>query len=198
MSKARPVVLGIDPGSRQIGVAVFEGSELVFYGMKSIKKKTDANTLRKLRKVISKLIESQRVEYIAVEKAVFIQQQTSFVKGIYEEILKFARTRKVRLLALNPKYIRRSICGNKQPTKRNTALRIIRWYTELERYFIVPKIWQKRYYSQMFDAIAAAIVGVEVVKHSYIKTDSKKVKGKLDGIFKQNNKTKNKKEETKE
>lgn len=153
-----PTVLGIDPGARQIGVAVFRGDELIFYGLKSIKKKTDADTLRKLRKVLAKMIETYRIEAVAIEKAVFIQQQRSFVKTVYEEAVSYARTQKVFLFEHDPKTIRRTICGIQEPTKRNTALALVQSYPELEQYFTVPKIWQKRYYAQLFDAIAAGLV----------------------------------------
>ncbi len=158
MTQHHPVVLGIDPGARQIGVAVFNGKELIFYGLKSIKKTTEADTLRKLRKVLAKLIESYRIEYIAIEKTVYVQQQRSFVKNVYEETLAYFQTQNFQVFENEPKFIRQTICRSEKPTKRNTALTIIQSYPELERYFNVPKIWQKRYYSQLFDAIAAGLV----------------------------------------
>ncbi len=151
-------VLGLDPGARQIGVAIFVGEELVYYGVKTIRKKTEFETLRKLRKILSKLIEAYRVEQIAIERVVFVQQQRSFVKTVYEEAVNYARTTGALLFEYDPKFIRRSICRGQNPTKRNTALRLVQGYMELESYFNLPKVWQRKYFAQMFDAIAAGLV----------------------------------------
>lgn len=158
MSRHKHTTLGLDPGARQIGVAVFVGEELVYYGIKTIRKKTDFDTLRKLRKILSKLIDAYRVEHIAIERAIFVQQQRSFVKTVYEEAVNFVRVTDARLFEYDPKFIRRSICRGQNPTKRNTALRLVQSYTELESYFNVPKVWQRKYFAQMFDAIAVGLV----------------------------------------
>ena len=79
MPYSSPIVLGIDPGARQIGVAVFCGEELIFYAVKSFKKRSEEDTLRKLRKVLEKMISAYRVEFVALERVVYVQQNKSFV-----------------------------------------------------------------------------------------------------------------------
>ena len=51
-------ILAIDPGTRYVGIAFFEGKELVYYGVKTIKKMALAHdTLQEGRKIISRLIQ---------------------------------------------------------------------------------------------------------------------------------------------
>jgi Holliday junction resolvasome RuvABC endonuclease subunit len=151
-------ILGIDPGARQIGIAVMKDDELVFYAVKTFKKGDDEEKLKKLRLIIEKLVTDYRVEYVALEKIVFVQQHRSFVKIVYDKIKEFLKERNIELFEYNPKVIRQIICDAQKPTKRNTALILAQKHAELVKYFNVAKLWQKRYFAQLFDAIAAAQV----------------------------------------
>jgi Holliday junction resolvasome RuvABC endonuclease subunit len=157
-TKAPAMTLGIDPGARQIGVSVFRDKELIFYSVKTFKKQTGEEKLIKLRKIIEKLIADYRIESVALEKVVFVQQHRSFVKIVYDEIRDFLKENNVSFFEYNPKLIRAILCGVEKPTKRNVALLLAQRYGELVRYFNVPRLWQKRYYAQLFDAIAVGLV----------------------------------------
>jgi Holliday junction resolvasome RuvABC endonuclease subunit len=158
MAISSPTILGIDPGARQIGVSVLKNEEIVFYAVKTFKGRTASEKLEKLRIIIGKLIADYRVEYVALEKVVFVQQHRSFVKIVYEEIKQFLKREDIEFFEYNPKFIRETICGNEKPTKRNAALILTQKHAELVRYFNVPRLWQKRYFAQLFDAIAVGLV----------------------------------------
>lgn len=158
MPATLPTVLGIDPGARQIGVSVLRGEELVFYAVKSFKKRNQEETFRKLRKVLGKLIAEYRIECVAIEKIAFVQQDRSFVKNVYQEITNFIKKQNVEFYEYHPKFVRQIVCGAAKPTKRTAALMLSQRYTELVRYFAVPKLWQKRYFALLFDAIAVGLV----------------------------------------
>ena len=151
-------ILGIDPGARQIGIAVVKSDELVFYAVKTFRKGDREEKLKKLRLIIEKLVTDYHIEYVALEKIVFVQQHRSFVKIVYDEIKEFLKERNIELFEYNPKVIRQIICGDQKPTKRHTALILAQKNAELVKYFNAPKLWQKRYFAQLFDAIAAAQV----------------------------------------
>lgn len=122
--------------------------------------------MQKLRKVIKDLITEYQVEFVAVEKVIFVQQHRSFVKIVAEEIKDFVRRENITLFEYNPKQIRRSLCGLEKPTKRNTALLLSQRYNELVRYFNVPRLWQKRYFALLFDAIAVGLVCAKELKEN--------------------------------
>ena len=152
-----PTILGIKPGARQIGVSVIRGSELVFYRVKTIKVKNDGKeTVKKLAEVLEKLLSEYDIEIAAVEKIVFPQQNLSFVKTVYEEIKDFFKERNIPLFEYNPKLARKIICGWEKPTKRNAAFILSHRYPELARYSDVKRVWQRRYFALLFDAVAAA------------------------------------------
>lgn len=158
MSTFATNILGLDIGARQIGVSVLKDEELVFYTIKSIKRNSKTKTLKQLEKVLTALIEKYDIEVITLKKIVYPQQQNSFVKTVYQTTKNFVLKRNIRLFEYNPKLIRQIICALEKPTKRNTALLLSQRYTELARYSSVPKLWQKRYFAQLFDAIAVGLV----------------------------------------
>jgi Holliday junction resolvasome RuvABC endonuclease subunit len=153
-----PTVLGIDPRARQIGLAVLCGEELLFYAVKTFRRKTFKDSLDTLREIIKKLIVEYGVESIAMEKIVFLQQHRSFVKIAADDIKNFIKAENILFYEYNPKQIRLSICGLEKPTNQNTALILSQRYSELVRYFNVPRLWQKRYYALLFGAIAVGLV----------------------------------------
>lgn len=155
-------ILGINIGARQIGVSVSRGGELIFYAVKSIKGGSRKETLERLEKTLIRLIDKYCIEIVAVEEIVYQQQHGSFVKKVYDQTKNFIRKKNIRFLEYDPITIKRIVCRSEKPTKRNTALILALKYTELARYFNVPKLWQKRYFAQLFSAIAVALVcGIE-------------------------------------
>jgi Holliday junction resolvasome RuvABC endonuclease subunit len=161
-------VLGIDTGARGLGVSVFRGEELLFYAVKSIKRPEKEESLMKLKAVLRELMATYQVDFVALEKIVFVQQHRSFVKVVYDEVRDFFKERKIELFEYNPKLIHQTICGLEKPTKRNTALLLAQRFPELARYFNVPRRWQKSYYAQLFDAIAAGFVCATELKYTKV------------------------------
>jgi Holliday junction resolvasome RuvABC endonuclease subunit len=157
---SKQVILGIDPGTRQIGISVFKGEELMFYALKTIKEETPAKTLAKLRKILETLILKYRIEHVAIEKPVFVQQERSFVKDIYEEIKEFIKQRNLGLAEHHPKMVMTRICEKGSATKQNTALVLARRYRELSKYVKPSNSRQTHYFAPLFDAIAVGFVSV--------------------------------------
>src|SRR5258708_7683907 len=153
-----PIVLGIDLGARQIGASVFEGEELVFCAIKTIKGANSRETLAKMRRIIRNLIAEYGVTHVALEKIAFIQQHRSFVKIVFEELRDFLSKQKILYSEYNPKTVRQELCENEKPTKRNIALILSQRYYELSPYLSVSKVWQQRYFAQMQDAVAVGLV----------------------------------------
>ncbi|HMO81162.1 MAG TPA: crossover junction endodeoxyribonuclease RuvC [Pyrinomonadaceae bacterium] len=161
MTPKSPIILGIDTGTRQIGVTVFQGWELVFYGIKTITDKNDDLTLARMRRIIGGLIREYDVTYVAMEKIIFVQQHRSFGKRVFDEIRDFLKKLRIPYSEYNPKTVRQSICQNEKPTKANSARVLTEIYPELGRYFNAPRTWQKRYYALLLDAVAVGYVCVE-------------------------------------
>jgi Holliday junction resolvasome RuvABC endonuclease subunit len=153
-----PVILGIDPGARQIGVSVFRGDDLLFFGLKTIKARNPDEVLEKTRNIMIRLIDEYRGDYVAIEKIVFVQQQRSFVMSVYEEIIEVVRQRNIPLIEYDPSAIKTFICTNGKPTKQSAAQILGQKYGELAKYLNTSNVWQRRYAAGLFDAIAVGYV----------------------------------------
>ena len=158
MNTHLPTILGIAAGARRIGVAVFQGVDLISYGVRSIKDKDDNLTLSRTRRILRESLHEYDPTHIALAKIVFVQQHRSFVKIVFDEIRNFLKDQQVPYTEHNPKAFRKAVCENEKPTKANTALIIAGRYPELKRFFNVPNIWQKRYYDLLLDAVAVGLV----------------------------------------
>lgn len=164
MNHNLPTILALDVGAKLIGAAVFENKRLVFYAVKSIKKSTEAETLRQVQKVLETLVFDYGIYIIALEKLVYPQQRNSFVKTVYEEVKDFANEEGIKLLEFEPLFIRQTICKNKVATKQNAFEIITRLYPELFKAFTAKRIWQKAYYAYLFNAIAVGLVCNKEIK----------------------------------
>ncbi len=177
MKEVSPTILALDVGAKQIGTAVFENGRLFFYAVKLIRKSTETETLKQVRKVLEMLAFDSGIQVIAVEKLVYSQQQNSFVKTVYEEVKDFSNEEGIKLLEFEPLFVRQTICKEKEATKQNTFEIITRLYPELSKAFFATRIWQKAYYAYLFNAIAVGLVCIKEIKGSnlirIIRKDSK-------------------------
>ena len=157
----QPTILGIDPGSRHVGFAVFEGMELIYFGITTNNLRNKTEHLRKTRKGIKKLIKKHEVQYIGVEKVIYVQQRKSFVNDVFNDIGKtVSKDEALKLFSYSPEFVRQTICtrDNKKPIKRNLNHRLATLYPELQFYVKQGKSYQERYYSFLFGAVAVGLV----------------------------------------
>ena len=61
-------ILAIDPGAREMGLAILENDELAYFGVKTLKTKRPAEMLYKaVRRIIYKLIDDYGPDVLVVE-----------------------------------------------------------------------------------------------------------------------------------
>lgn len=164
MLKNQPIILGIDPGARQIGIAVLRGGELFYYAVKTLKKDKKDNSqssvsiTESLEQIICKAVEEFKVDCIALEKVTSAQQRNSFVEVVYRNVKEIAARRNFKLREYSPNFVRNSICRQTKATRREAYKILTEKYPELYRYLSATRIWQKAYFAHLFDAIAVALL----------------------------------------
>lgn len=161
MPKTQPIILGIDPGARHVGVAVLRGRELLYYGVKTLKKNESSRpATANLEQLITKLAAEYRVDIIALEKVISAQQRKSYVKVVYENVQLIAGKYDFKLREYSPNLVRNFICSQVKATRRETYRALAEKYPELNRYVSVTRIWQKAYFARLLDAVAVALLGI--------------------------------------
>src|SRR5438067_12627450 len=75
MPEPSPTILAIDPGTKEIGVAVLFGLALRYYAVKTIKRRQPPHALlAEISRYITSLINEYHPEALAIEKTFLIQK----------------------------------------------------------------------------------------------------------------------------
>ncbi len=160
-------ILAIDPGARHLGVAVLEGSDLIYATVKNVKDQPKAprEKISKIEKIIARLIDTYRPDILAIEKTLTVQLKSSpLITPLTRAIKKQATSKKLTISEYVPQAVRKFICEDSKATKLKTASVITeKYYPWLKPYLekdLKRHWWEgssSRYWEQMFGAIALAL-----------------------------------------
>jgi Holliday junction resolvasome RuvABC endonuclease subunit len=155
----------IDPGTRLMGVAVLEGEDVLYYGVKELRRMRPAfQRTRATADVITDLIERYQPDVLAFETAYYIQQTTSpLLERQEREIRRRGKAAGLRVIAYSPLYVRQQLCADACVTKHMVAKVLIERFPELGRYRANQTPRSERYWLNMFDALAVAGVAAREV-----------------------------------
>ncbi len=153
-------ILGIDPGTRYMGVAVLHGEQLVHYGVKDLKRKRPADELlRATRDALLQLIRDYRPTVLAYENTFYVQQKSSALLHVQElEIKRVGKAEHLQVLGYSPSHLRKRLCGDGWATKYMVADLLAERFPELTGYRTKNEPRRERYWLNMFDAVAVAVV----------------------------------------
>lgn len=155
MLTARPKILAIDPGTKEIGFAVLSGVDLCYYGVKTIKHRQPPQVLlAEITRQIDALIEDHRPEVLAIERTFLVHKSAALLNVAAAEIKRAARQRGLIVYERAPVSVRTTICRDGAGTKRETARRVAELFPELARLLKQPTKWEEIYWSHLFDAVA--------------------------------------------
>ena len=151
-------ILAVDPGVRYLGVAVLDGEELVWYGVKTF---ADGRLLPSVRSdvrlYLAELVQKFEPDVLVVEEPFYAQSQLSDnLKALTEEIKTWGKWKGLRVHSYLPTAVKAFFCRDKQ-TKQSLAEAMIAIYPFLRRYFsYLP--WRQRYWHHVFDAVGLALM----------------------------------------
>lgn len=152
-------ILAIDPGSREMGIAILEDKNLAYYGVKTLKKKRPESILiNSVRHIIYTLVDRYQPDILTVEKIFEVENQdVSLLKLVNREVKYVARKRNLRVKSYSPIMVRQKLCGEGRATKRKVAEILTNTYPELKVYLDQERYWKEKYWLNMFDAVALGL-----------------------------------------
>lgn len=154
-----PLIFAIDPGTKQIGVAVLAGPDLLYYGVKTIAKRdTPQFVLTAVSRHIIQLIYRYEPQYLAIEKMFITQKNSALLAVVTEQIKALSKQKGLRVYEYAPTSVRKRLCETGRATKQTVAKFLAEQYPELKRYLNRRRQWERQYYANMFDAIAVGLV----------------------------------------
>jgi len=126
-------ILALDPGTRYLGIAALEDEELLYWGVKTIKNRTDSRLLlQKGRRIITELINLYHPNIVVQEKVFFAQCKASErLNKLTRMIRNLVKKKGLTYAEYAPTTVRKQICRNGWATKKETAKILITIYPEL-------------------------------------------------------------------
>ncbi len=167
MDNTSSTILAIDPGTRELGVAVLRGGELLFYGVKTVtNRKNPQRVLETISGYIRNLLKKYRPTYLAIEKMFVTQKNSALLVVAAEQVKATAKEANLPIYEYAPSTVRKRLCQTGRATKRETAEVLAGRFPELKRYYLRTAAWERDYYSNLFDAVAIGVVCEEDLMES--------------------------------
>lgn len=152
-------ILAIDPGTKELGVAVLFEDQLEYYGVKTFKRRQPAHLfLSGVARYISELIAEHQPQALAIEQTFFIQKESALLNVTAAVIRHMAKQAGLTVYEFDPTKVRQLICQSDRATKREAAKILAGRYPELARYLKQPTKWETLYRAHVFDAVAVGLV----------------------------------------
>lgn len=180
MSKrASPIrLLAIDPGSRYLGVAVFENLHLLDWRTKIIEEKgrNAQAAVSRVRQIVRQSIKHYQVQMVVVRPYCPCPRHTSKVMAaMVKELQRFGKQQGLRVSLCDPQRVRQFLCQGGRATKMDVA-RII----ATDRYPFLSHIYEEtrakpwfreKYHLQMFSAIALGLYWLSKCQHKRLSSE---------------------------
>ncbi|MEQ9617725.1 MAG: hypothetical protein RIG61_00945 [Deltaproteobacteria bacterium] len=153
-------ILALDPGTREIGFALFDGATLIRYGVRNLKKRLEKQSKGKIPG--TELIESFKPNVLIIGKLTHPQRKKNpILKNYTSQVKLLASHNGIYVHEIEPSAARKFLNKDRQPTKMNVAALIVSTYPELSLY--LPRktriLWthKDKYWMNMFDAFTLGL-----------------------------------------
>jgi len=147
-----PTILAINPGTRYLGLAVFDGNELLEWRIKVIKGRWSTKKSKKALAIFDAAIDRYRPRHLAV-KELNPARSSSGLNSLATQIKKLALADSMTVHQYPLKVLEASFCEEKR-NKRTLAEAIAANYPELYCELQIEKSRKNPYHMHMFEAVA--------------------------------------------
>ena len=148
-------IIGINPGTRYLGIAVLDGSELMDWRIKVLEGKWSEEKLKKTTEILSELFNQYEPNALAIKK-LHPSRRTENLLRLTNKIKEFARRKKIRVCQFALKEIEKLFIEDKKLNRQNLMEAIAKQYPMLYHELKKEQNQKNPYYFRMFDAIALA------------------------------------------
>ncbi len=157
MLKKPLTVLGINPGSRYLGIAVFQGPLLRDWRVKIIKGKGPKEKMKKIKEIVSSFIELYRPNVLAI-KRLHPSRSSQNLKQLVARIRELARRKGLKVYQYSMEDLEVFFSPEERINKKKLAEIITSKYSVLIHELKKEKDNQNPYYIRMFEAVALGSV----------------------------------------
>jgi Holliday junction resolvasome RuvABC endonuclease subunit len=164
-STSNQTILGIDPGTRYMGIVVLQGKRLLHYGVHQLRNgERPHDVIGQAKRIVLGYVARHSPDIVAIEEPLAIATPRGAVlQVIAQELHERARELGIRVVELEPRVVRERLVGNAKATKIEVADVLAARFDELRP--LVPLRPKRsalglrprdKYWLHMFDALAIA------------------------------------------
>lgn len=159
-------ILSINPGSRYLGIAVFQDLELIEWGIRSINGRDKKAKREAAKGIISDLIYQYEPNILALKK-LHPSRSSSNLDNLVCELRGLARRNSIRIFEYPLEKIEASFSGAGKINKRQMAEIIIGEYPFLSNELQREKNNLNPYHIRMFEAVALGLVCLHQIDQNH-------------------------------
>ncbi len=157
-SKTPKRIMAVDPGMQHLGVAILEGEELIWYGIKTFPGRKTLPYMRpQVQQYLTKVLQTYQPQILVVEEPFYAQSMLSKnLRTLTQDIKTWGRWKKLRVYSYLPTAVKAFFCRDRK-TKQSLAEAMIEQYPFLARYLTYLP-WKRRYWFHVFDAVGLGLM----------------------------------------
>jgi Holliday junction resolvasome RuvABC endonuclease subunit len=156
--------LAISPGTREMGFAVLERTDLLYFGVHTFKhRQSTRRLLAEGQQFVQGLMDTFDPQVFVLEQTWYAHSTRSArLRGFVEAMQRSALWQGLTVLTYTPTIVKKMLCGDGNVTKREVAETLVRkHYSYLAKYLRTDLRTRDRYWQHMFDAVALGLTGCE-------------------------------------
>jgi Holliday junction resolvasome RuvABC endonuclease subunit len=163
--------LALDPGTREMGYAVLESTDLLYFGVHTFPHRCAARRLcAEGQGFVKGPIDAYAPQLFVIEKTRYAKSKRSSRLYVFVEAMEgFAARQGLMVCAYTPRRVKKMICGHGDATRRDIAETLIRQrYHFLATYLRKDLRTREKYWQRMFDAVALGLTGFEDISRTRV------------------------------
>jgi len=155
MPKKPLTIIGVNPGTRYLGVTVLQGPELRDWRVKVLKGKWSKEKIRKAIEIISDFIERYEPGVLAIKK-LHPSRKSKNLALLVARIKEFSKRKGLKIYQYSIKDLEEFFIQENKLNKKNLAEEITTEHPALFHELQKEKVHKNPYYIRVFEAVALA------------------------------------------
>ena len=148
-------IMGINPGTRYLGIAIFLGSELREWRIKIFSGKWSKEKMEKIKKAVQGFIEHYEPNILAIKK-LHPSRSSKDLKYLVNRIKELSRRKSLKVYQYSIKDLEKFFLPEEKTNKSKMVKVLASEYPDLFHEFKKEKSNKNPYYIRMFESVALA------------------------------------------
>lgn len=153
----RPLkIIGINPGSKYLGIVIFQGSDLRYWGIKTLKRRWSKEKIEKTKEILSDLIDRHDLNVLAIKK-LHPSRSSKNLNGLVTKIKEFSKRKGLKIYQYSMNELEKFFSPEEKINKKRMAELVASEYPFLFKPLEKERRNKNPYGIRMFVAIALGI-----------------------------------------